>query len=101
MSRFDGHFELTDLSRSLIVLSTVSTNTPKKIPVHTPSKPPSIVPPIAPRSREGSESVNPTTPPNTAHTSAPPVAAQRALSSLVECLLNRSHAALLPIHWRL
>ena len=29
---------------------------------------------------------------------APPVAAQRALSSLVECLLNRSHAALLPIH---
>lgn len=41
------YFEFSDLSRSLIVRSTVSTNDPNKIPMHTPSSPPSIVPTIA------------------------------------------------------
>jgi hypothetical protein len=100
-SGFDSYFAFKDLSRSLIVLSTISTNVPKMIPMHPPSKAPSIVPPIALTSREESERANPTTPPNTAQISAPPTAAQRVLSSLVEYLLNRIHAAPLPIHWRL
>lgn len=97
----DNYFEFNDLSRSLIVLSIISTNAPRMNPTHTPSRLPSIVPPIALISRERSERANPTTPPNTEQISAPPAAAQRVHSSLVDCLLNRIHAAPLPIHWRL
>ena len=35
MSEFNSYFEFTDLSRSLIVLSTVSTIDPNIIPMHT------------------------------------------------------------------